>query len=85
MTVYTGGSTVGRTYRPVPSDDRTELLRQAEPIDYTAESGDLFDEYTRGLSINSPQEDSGRYQSTRPPTRFNQSSRTPPKDIFDDV
>lgn len=69
--------------------DRVELLRQTDPVDYTAETVDPFEDYTRGFSVNA-NDMGGRYQSepARPSSAGRYAGRAtvpPPKGIFDDV
>ncbi|XP_071116644.1 G-protein coupled receptor-associated protein LMBRD2-like isoform X1 [Haliotis cracherodii] len=68
--------------RSPDDNDRTELLRQAEPIDYTDDRSDPLAEYTRSTAT----EPLG-YQSRPTPSRFSSSRPTsrPLKGIFDDV
>ena len=78
----------GTALSPASSEDndRTELLKQSEPVDYTGESTDMmFEDMTRDLSISG----AGRYQAQplSRPTSFtgSQSTRKPPRGIFDDI
>lgn len=65
--------------------DTTELLRQAEPIDYMGETSDPLNDYIRSSESSGYQSSQGastqssRYGMSRP------HSRPPPKGIFDDV
>ena len=81
----------GKPYSSRGGDDsdRQELLRQAEPVDYTADTVDPFEDYPTGGSINND-DILGRYQSQ--PLRGSSVGRyggrtgaPPPKGIFDDV
>ncbi|KAL5016235.1 hypothetical protein ScPMuIL_005824 [Solemya velum] len=71
--------------RSPDENDRTELLRQVEPVDYTGgDNSDLLEEYMKkadndtGSYQSWPASSSSRVSSTRQPSR-------PPKGIFDDV
>ena len=81
------GSTYSSSQSP-EDNDRTELLKQSEPVDYTSDTVDNAEE---SLSINSTT-NTMRYQS-RPgpsrPTRYSsnggRSTIPPPRGIFDDI
>ena len=82
MCITSGGQTSARS---PTENDRTELLKQAEPIDYTGDNKDTFEDFTGGLSINNREDG---YHSNRGGGRGYSSTRTaskPPKGIFDDV
>ena len=68
--------------RSPTENDRTGLLREAEPIDYTEDRGDSLMDYTRSSTARSTGYQSGgssRFGSNR------QASNKPPRGIFDDV
>ncbi|XP_021377024.1 LMBR1 domain-containing protein 2-like isoform X6 [Mizuhopecten yessoensis] len=69
--------------RSPDENDRTELLRQAEPIDYTGETTDVLDDW-RG---NNQTHQSYQSQAAGHSSRFGsqRSFSRPPKGIFDDV
>ncbi|XP_033736886.1 G-protein coupled receptor-associated protein LMBRD2-like isoform X1 [Pecten maximus] len=69
--------------RSPDENDRTELLRQAEPIDYTGETTDVLDDW-RG---HDPTQQSYQSQPVGHSSRFGtqRSFSRPPKGIFDDV
>ncbi|PVD23083.1 hypothetical protein C0Q70_16345 [Pomacea canaliculata] len=69
--------------RSTDENDRTELLRQVEPIDYTEDRPDPLAEYTRSLK-----EKSGSHGYQSQGSRFGASrtsSSMPLRGIFDDV
>ncbi|KAK7508228.1 hypothetical protein BaRGS_00000467 [Batillaria attramentaria] len=67
--------------RSPDESDRTELLRQVEPIDYTEEHADPLADYTRSLRAGSQgyQAQGSRFTSSR------SASSKPARGIFDDV
>ena len=69
--------------RSPDESDRTELLRQVEPIDYTEDRADLLADYTRSLNTRSGsqgyQAQGSRFSSSRP------APSKPPRGIFDDI
>lgn len=70
--------------RSPDESDRTELLRQVEPIDYTEEHADSLADYTRSLGASRSggqgyQAQGSRFTSSQPP------SSKPMRGIFDDV
>lgn len=77
----------GKVPRSPDENDRTELLRQAEPVDYMGDTTtDSLDDYMNmGLSAATG------YQSqhvSQAPSRYSSVGRMghkPPKGIFDDV
>lgn len=88
----------GKTAKSPTENDRTELLKEVEPLDYTG--GIATESYSdfgpQSSNINTaPDESIGRYQtqSSRGPaagaSRFGsslaRSAVGPPRDIFDDV
>jgi len=80
-----GPSTIAKS----PSDnDETELLKNAEPVDYTGQNVDSFSDLnTRNYNTNDDST-SGRYQTQTGLSktgRFAAKPSGPPRDIFDDV
>lgn len=69
--------------RSPDESDRTELLRQVEPIDYTEDRADALADYTRSLgsrpSSQGYQAQGSRFGASRSATT------KPPRGIFDDV
>ena len=67
--------------RSPDESDRTELLRQVEPIDYTEDRADLLADYTRSLGTRGGYQAQGasRFGSSRP------APSKPPRGIFDDI
>ncbi|KAK3090610.1 hypothetical protein FSP39_013128 [Pinctada imbricata] len=82
---YTGGRGRYTVPRSPDESDTTELLKEAEPIDYTGETTDPLDDYSRidsdQRSYQSSVPHSSRFGSTSTPRSFSK----PPKGIFDDV
>jgi hypothetical protein len=68
--------------RSPDENDRTELLRQVEPIDYTEDRGDLLGDYTRSLSSQGYQAQGG---SRFTPSSSRPGPNKPPRGIFDDI
>jgi hypothetical protein len=86
MSCFVGGpSAIAKS----PSDnDQTELLKNAEPVDYTGQNVDTFSDLSsRNFDIGHT-DTSGRYQTQTRSTqsgRFGTKQTGPPRDIFDDV
>ncbi|KAK7100923.1 G-protein coupled receptor-associated protein LMBRD2-like [Littorina saxatilis] len=70
--------------RSPDESDRTELLRQVEPVDYTEDRADMLADYTRSLNtrpsgLQGYQGQGSRFGSSRP------APSKPPRGIFDDI
>lgn len=65
--------------RSPDENDKSELLRQAEPIDYISSNSNALDDFAS--------QPVGGYQSQAqfPRSKAHRSSRAPPKGLFDDV
>ena len=65
--------------RSPDENDKTELLKEAEPIDYTGElSGSTEADFSQGYQRSSTLRSAGRFSSRT-------SNSAPPRGIFDDV
>ncbi|GAB1603134.1 LMBR1 domain-containing protein 2-like [Argonauta hians] len=77
----------GKIPRSPDENDRTELLRQAEPVDYTGDvATETLEDYIHISQLNTNAPTS--YQQSQPPSRYSSVARTghkPPRGIFDDV
>eukprot|EP00106_Octopus_bimaculoides_P018897 XP_014786339.1 PREDICTED: LMBR1 domain-containing protein 2-like [Octopus bimaculoides] len=77
----------GKIPRSPDENDRTELLRQADPVDYTGDTTtDNLEDYIN-ISHHNTTAATG-YQQSQPPPRYSSVTRTghkPPRGIFDDV
>ncbi|KAL8571888.1 hypothetical protein ACOMHN_011480 [Nucella lapillus] len=69
--------------RSPDESDRTELLRQVEPLDYTEDRADALADYTRSLAAR-PAPQGYQAQGSRFGSARSASSK-PPRGIFDDV
>lgn len=78
---------LGKIPRSPDENDRTELLRQADPVDYTGDTTtDNLEDYINISHHNTTATTS--YQQSQPPPRYSSVTRTghkPPRGIFDDV
>lgn len=83
-TIYIAVSLCAAVARSPQENDRTELLRQAEPLDYTADNRDMFEGVPQLEGVDYDTSARG-YQNQCSAATSRGRSTGPPRNIFDDV
>lgn len=76
---------VAGKYVPVKrreENDRMELLQQAEPIDFTPDNNESYEDFTNSYTTYGG---TNNYQSQPRTSRFGGAPKGPPRGIFDDI